>query len=79
MKRFYGLLIGALLISPALVAQIVTLTGIVRDSATRQPLARASVVIDFQKGRMGTSTDAQGHYSLDVPVGDRLLVIRHVG
>ncbi|MBC8153334.1 MAG: TonB-dependent receptor [Bacteroidetes bacterium] len=79
MKRLYGLLIGALLISPGLVAQIVTLSGTVRDSATRQPLVRASVVIDFQKGRMGTSTDAQGHYSLDVPVGDRLLVIRHVG
>ncbi len=61
-------------------AQIVTLSGIVRDSATNQPLTGASVVVDFNRsGTTATNTDAQGRYSLDVQAGEHHLAVRYVG
>jgi hypothetical protein len=70
-----------LLLTHATVAQTFLLTGTIRDSTTRQPLARAAVVIDydkFTKGK-GTYTDEQGRFSLAVTPGKRIVVVRHVG
>ncbi len=79
MNRFYWLISGLLLIGQWVMAQVVTLSGTVRDSATNQPLVRAAVIIDYKKNLMGTNTDAQGRYSLEVPAGERLIVVRLVG
>lgn len=54
-------------------------SGTVRDSATDQPLAGVTVVIDYRKNMTGTTTDEQGHYSINLAGGDHILVTRLVG
>lgn len=56
-----------------------TLSGMVRDSASRQPLARAVVVLDYEKSAKGTYTDAQGHFSIQVSSGQHIVVVRQLG
>ena len=64
-----------LLLSGNLIAQTRTLTGKVTD-ANGKPVANASVVV---KGtRVGTVTDTDGSYSLNVPMGAKTLVISSV-
>ena len=61
-------------------AQILyTLSGTVRDSASQQPLARAAVVLDYEKSTTGTYTDAQGHFSINVRSGQHVVVVRQLG
>ncbi len=81
MKKRFPLLFFLLPLALAAQAQTVELTGTVRDSLTRQPLARAAVVLDydkFTKGK-GTYTDEQGRFSFSVAPGKRIVVVRHVG
>lgn len=54
-------------------------SGVVRDSATGQPLAGAAIVIDYRKSLTGTTTDSKGYYSIDLPPGEHLLVARIIG
>lgn len=79
MNRFYCLFIGLLLAGQSLRAQVIIVSGTVRDSATNQPLVKAAVIVDYKKSLMGTNTDAQGRYSLEVPAGEHLIVVRLIG
>jgi len=64
-----------LLLSGNLIAQTRTLTGKIRD-VDGQPIANASVIVKGTK--VGTITDTDGSYSLNVPVGAKTLVISSV-
>jgi hypothetical protein len=56
-----------------------TLSGTIRDSTTQQPLARAAIVLDYEKTAKGTYTDAQGYFSITVPSGQHIVVVRQLG
>ena len=56
-----------------------TLSGVVRDSATNQPLNRAAVVLNYEKSTTGTYTNAGGEYSITIRAGAHVVVVRHVG
>ena len=80
MNRFYGLLLILIsLVHHRADAQLVRLSGTVRDSATNQPLVKAAVIIDYRKSLTGTTTDAQGRYSLMLTPGEHLIVVRYLG
>jgi TonB-linked SusC/RagA family outer membrane protein len=53
------------------------LSGIVISSADNQPLVGVSVFIPGTS--VGTSTNAQGKYSLDVPVGTKTIMFKYIG
>ena len=54
-----------------------TITGVIRDGATQEPLALAHVAI---KGTsMGTSTDQNGVYTLQLPRGKVELLVSSIG
>ena len=59
-------------------AQVVV-TGLVRDSVTSLPLKEASVVIDYRRNWSAVRVNEKGSFSVDLPAGDHVLVIRHVG
>ena len=65
-----------LLIVQCACAQTGTVKGTVRD-AGGVPLAGASVIIEGKK--TGTSTDAGGHYSFQLPVGQYSILVSFVG
>ena len=81
MNRLYGWIICLLcLYKGNLYAQnFYTLAGSVRDSTTGRPLARATVLIDYEKVGKGTYTDEQGQFSFSLPSGKHVVVIRSVG
>ncbi len=78
MKRFKILLVFLVLMSGwSLQAQDIQITGTVSGSDTREPLPGVSVVV---KGTtIGTSTDINGKYSLNVPQDVKTLVFSSVG
>ena len=78
MKPLYALLFLLVNITPAF-AQGLTITGTVRDSATLAPLPGASIVIDYRKSWSAAEMDAKGNFTINLPNGDHVLVIRHVG
>lgn len=54
-----------------------TIKGILQDSATKEPLAFASVSI---KGTtQGVNTDLDGFFTLEVPEGKQILTFNYVG
>ncbi|MBO0952868.1 TonB-dependent receptor [Fibrella forsythiae] len=65
--------------SPLLAQTAYTLSGIVRDSASRLPLVRAAVVLDYEKFTTGTYTDSQGHFSISLRLGQHVVVVRSLG
>ena len=71
------LLLTFILISFYTKAQL--LTGTIRDSTGLAPLQKASVVLDFERISQGTYTDADGKFSLTLPAGPHVLVVRYVG
>ncbi len=65
-----------MLISAVAFGQNITVTGVVKDSSTDEGVPFASLQV---KGTMtGTSTDADGFYSIDVPA-DGVLIFSSVG
>jgi hypothetical protein len=54
-----------------------TISGVVRDGSTKEPLACANILI--QGTTTGTSTDAQGKFSLEIPPGHYTLRCSLVG
>ena len=54
----------------------VILTGYIRNSKSKEPLANASVYIDSLNA---TTSDQYGHYSLTVPTGNRTLNVQYTG
>ncbi len=73
-KLFFTAL--AVLIGSAAFAQNITVSGVVKDSSTGEPVPFASVLLE---GTMtGASSDANGNYSLSVP-SDGVLVFSSIG
>ena len=71
------LLIAILITSTALYAQKFTLSGIVTDPSSKEPLVGASVVV---KGTTtGAVTDIDGGYQLTLAKGNYLIVFSYVG
>ena len=63
-------------INVALYAQDAELTGIIRDTETKEPLSGVSV--KYEKGKGGV-TDASGKYRLLVPAGNYTVTFSFVG
>jgi len=74
MKKF--LLISTLLLSLAAMAQV-TVTGTVTDGSIGEPAIGASVIVAGTT--IGTVTDTDGHFTLDVPDGKFILQVSMVG
>jgi outer membrane receptor for ferrienterochelin and colicin len=76
--RLYVLVTGFfLLFSPALAQKQGAVLGTVRDSKTREPLV--GVTIQAEGTSLGTTTDAEGTYRLEVPTGSYNLRATIVG
>ncbi len=71
------LLLFLITLSLPLQAQI--LSGTIRDSVDNAPLQKAAVVLDYEKILRGTYTDTEGKFSLLLPPGQHVLIVRHVG
>ena len=77
MKRFTLCLVFVAIGIKLTLAQTVQITGTVISSEDKQPLPGAAVIV---KGtNIGTTADAQGKYSLNVPSDAKTLEIRFVG
>ncbi|WP_410881007.1 TonB-dependent receptor domain-containing protein [Myroides sp. DW712] len=71
------LLFALLFISQVLGASNGTIKGILQDSATKEPLAFASVSV---KGTtQGVNTDLDGFFTIEVPEGKQILTFNYVG
>ena len=78
MKKYYILLLGLLLIGWALpsAAQSRAITGKVTSATDKEPIPGVSVVV---KGTtIGTSTDINGKYSINVPSSKSVLVFSYI-
>lgn len=77
MKSFALLFIALLAAACLANAQSRRVTGQVTDQQSKESLAGVSVHV---KGtNIGATTDATGHYSLDVPAGDNILTMSFIG
>ncbi len=86
MKLFYGWLLPAVLTvfsclntHTGYAQNFYILSGTVRDSAANKPLPRATVLIDYEKVGKGTYTDEKGQFTISLPAGKHIVVIRSVG
>ncbi|KAA9331720.1 TonB-dependent receptor [Adhaeribacter soli] len=77
MKNSLAILCLIFLVNGSLLAQKVTLSGIIRDAVTGEPLPGASVYLPEQKA--GTATDLEGKYELSLAVGKVTVVYSLVG
>ncbi len=77
MKNLFFCLVTAVIFITNLHAQNRTITGVVSDGPTGQPMAGVSVI---QKGTTnGTLTDASGSYRIEMITGDQVLIFAFVG
>lgn len=78
MKRVFSFSALALMVASTIVAQAATVTGDVTNKTTNKPDAGDAVVlISFSQGMQETArtkTDANGHFSLDVPDNNMHLI-----
>jgi len=58
-------------------ANIITMSGYIKDIRTGEPIAGASVYID--KPRIGVSTDQNGYYAISLPKGKHILNVQSLG
>ncbi len=71
------LLLAFVVTTFALFAQTKTISGTITDATTKEPLVGATVLV---KGtQTGTTTDANGKFTLDVPAGAKAITISYVG
>ena len=78
MKKFYLI---CFLLTTALFckAQGLKITGTVKDSATLAPLSGATIIIDYRKNLSTDKVDEKGHFSIELPTGEHVITIRHIG
>lgn len=76
MRKFITILLGIVLVYVQLFAQQRIITGKVIDE-NGNPLANASIII--KGSSVGTTTNAEGNYSITVPSSARILVLSSVG
>ncbi|MBC3789049.1 hypothetical protein [Spirosoma utsteinense] len=72
-------LVFTLSLSPVVAQPTYTLSGIVRYSASGQPIGQAAVVLDYDKVTTGTYTDAQGFLATDTRSCLPIVVVRSLG
>ena len=77
MKAFY--LICFLLTGLGVNSQGLKITGTVKDSATNTPLPGAAIIIDYRKNLSTDKVDEKGNFSIELPIDDHVITIRHVG
>ena len=75
LKKISFFLAAIFLISSGILAQTSTLKGTVQDAGGKA-LSGASVVVDPKN--IGTTTDAEGNYTLKIPAGNYILSISFV-
>jgi len=77
MKKMLCLSLTLLFFGLAAIAQKKTITGKVTNQLTGEPLQGVSILVDKQKG--GTTTKADGTYSVVVNSGGSTLIFSYVG
>lgn len=71
------LLLSFVILTFALFAQTKTISGKITDAGTKEPLIGATILV---KGtQIGTTTDANGNFKLEVPATAKTLTISYVG
>lgn len=70
-------LVAALVTFPALVAAQGSVSGVVTNAETGETLPGVTVFVEASN--IGTTTDAEGEYELDLPPGQRTLTFSFVG
>lgn len=75
MRKIFSLLAGLLLLSAQLLAQTRTITGRITD-ANNNPVVNASIVVKGSK--VGTTTKADGTFSLTVPDNAKTLTVSSI-
>lgn len=76
MRKLLLLLMGVLLLSSQLFAQSKTVTGKITDH-NGNPVPNASIIV--KASQIGTTSGADGSFSLEVPANSRTLVISSLG
>jgi hypothetical protein len=79
MKIIKCLWVMLLFTNSEIFSQGISITGIVRDSVSQEPLEGATVIVDYRKNLMGTKTDKNGKFSIDVSNGSHVVTVRFVG
>ncbi|MCH5345663.1 MAG: TonB-dependent receptor [Muribaculaceae bacterium] len=77
MKKLFLLLTALLCLAVTSVAQNVTVTGVVVDGASEEPLTGATVMPIG--GGQGTSTDLDGRFTLKIPASVKQVKVSYVG
>lgn len=77
MKKMLCLLLTVLFFGLSVEAQKKTITGKVTNQLTGEPLQGVSILVDKQKG--GTTSKADGTYSVQVQTGTSTLIFTYVG
>jgi hypothetical protein len=77
MRKLRSFLVFSLLVFSLAAHSQLTISGVVLDSATREPLSLASVYL--QNTTVGTATNKQGEFSLEYKSGGYDLVISYTG
>ncbi|GAB4029087.1 VWA domain-containing protein [Spirosoma gilvum] len=71
------MLLGLMACASAQSSQVRTITGTVTEQVSNTPLP--GVAVGIKGTTKGATTDAKGHYSIDVSTGDTYLVFSYVG
>ena len=77
-KIFYLLLSWFLSLSTAF-GQIYTISGMVLDSISKQPLVGATIILDHNRSKGATKTDEKGEFTLTVDRQSHVVAVRYVG
>ncbi|MCB9211479.1 MAG: TonB-dependent receptor [Ignavibacteriales bacterium] len=77
MKNILFISILTLLSSSFALAQITSIEGYVINSQTKEPLVYANISID--EGGLGTSTDENGYFKLDVRDASKSIIVSYIG
>lgn len=77
MKKRLSMILACLFLFVGMALAQTTITGTVISQEDGEPIIGASVMVDGGS-KVGTVTDADGHFTLSVPVGKKL-VISYIG
>jgi iron complex outermembrane receptor protein len=65
--------------SVSLFAQTKSISGVITDGTSREPVVGAAVIVKGSSPQIGTVTDEEGKYKLDVPADAKQLTVSYVG
>jgi TonB-linked SusC/RagA family outer membrane protein len=78
MKFSLRLVLLSLFISTATYAQQIKVSGVVISAEDKEPIIGASVIVKGNPS-IGTVTDLDGNFTLNVPAGSKTLVVSYIG